>query len=106
VLVQPDSIGISNPKSTKSNGIVHSIAIKMEFHTRSESLEQLLEQYQNLPGIVVAKFNSGFRKIYGSIKEPLYLIYEDNPGSKIDGDAVTSIEIKGETASRPVFYTV
>ena len=78
----------------------------MEFFTRSEALEQLLEQYENLPGIVHAKLNTGFQKIYGSDLEPLFLIYEVKDGKKIDDDAVTVIEIKGETAKRPVFYTI
>ena len=104
--IKPDSISVSDQKSTKPSGIAHVISIKMEFLTRSEALEQLLEQYENKPGVVKAKFNNGFQKIYGSNLEPLYLIYEDVPGVKIDGDGVTTIEIKGETAKRPIFYTV
>jgi hypothetical protein len=78
----------------------------MDFLTRSEALEQLLEQYENLPGVVHAKLNNGFQKIYGSNLEPLYFMYEVEDATKIDGDGVTSIEIKGETTNRPVFYTV
>lgn len=104
--IKPDSISAPNNKSTKSSGITHSINVKMGFSTRSEALEQLLEQYENKPGIVLAKLNNGFRKIYGSNLEPLYMIYEVNDGTKADLEGVTSIEIKGETAKRPVFYTV
>lgn len=103
--IKPDSISINANKATKPSGIVHQISIKMDFLTRSEALEQLLEQYENKPGVVVAKFNNEFQKIYGTNIEPLYLVYEDVPGAKIDGDGVTAIEIKGETAKRPVFYT-
>lgn len=104
--IKPDSISISPNKTTKNSGIVHPISIKMEFLTRSEALEQLLEQYENKPGVAVVKFNNEFQKIYGTNIQPLYMMYEDIPGTKIDGDGVTVIEIKGETSKRPVFYTV
>lgn len=104
--IKPDSISVNVNKSTTASGIVHDISIKMDFLTRSEALEQLLEQYENKPGIVKAKFNNEFQKLYGTNIEPLYLVYEDVPGTKIDGDGATTIEIKGKTAKRPVFYTV
>ena len=104
--IKPDSIAIVSNKANKPSGLVHQISVKMEFLTRSEALEQLLEQYEKKPGVVVAKFNNEFQKIYGSDIEPLYLNYEDVPGTKIDGDGATIIEIKGETSKRPVFYTV
>lgn len=103
---KPDSASVNVNKRQTSSGIEHDITIKMEFLTRSEALVQLLEQYENLPGIVHGKLNSGFQKIFGSDLEPLYLIFEEIDGKKIDDDAVTSIEIKGKTAKRPVFYTV
>lgn len=104
--IKPDSIVVTDNKTTKNTGIIHQFSAKMEFLTRSEALEQLLEQYENKPGIVLAKFNNEFRKIYGSNEEPLYLVYEDVPGTKVDGEGGTMIEIRGETANRPVFYTV
>jgi hypothetical protein len=103
--IKPDSISVSDNKTTKNHGISHAITIKMDFLTRSEALEQLLEQYENKPGVVVAKFNNEFQKIYGSNIEPLYFLYQDIPGKKIDEDGITTIEIKGETSNRPVFYT-
>ena len=104
--IKPDSINVSANKTTKPSGIVYSISIKMDFLTRSEALEQLLEQYENKPGVAKVKFNNEFQKLYGSNLEHLYLVYEDQPGTKIDGDGATTIEIKGETSKRPVFYTV
>lgn len=101
-----DSLKVNYPKKQKPSGLIHDISIKMEFSTRSESLEQYLEQYENKPGIVRATFNNGFKKIFGSNIEPLYLIYEVEDGIKEDLEGVTTIEIKGETAKRPVYYTV
>lgn len=104
--LKPDSISVNVNKRLTASGIVFQVNIKMQFITRSEALVQLLEQYENLPGIVQAKLNSGFQKIVGSDLEPLYLLFEEEDGKKIDDDAVTSIEIKGETSKRPVFYTL
>ena len=104
--LKPDSIMIDDNKNTKPTGIVHSITAKMDFITRSEALEQLMEQYENQPGIILAKLNNGFRKIFGSNLEPLYMTYEVKDGSKIALEGFTAIEIKGETAKRPVFYMV
>lgn len=104
--LMPDSVVIDVVKNTKPTGIVNSITAKVDFITRSEALEQLLEQYENQPGIVVAKLNNGFKKIYGSNLEPLYMMYEVKDGSKLSLEGITAIEIKGETANRPVYYTV
>lgn len=104
--LKPESIVIDDAKTTKATGIVHSITAKMDFITRSEALEQLMEQYENQPGIVLAKLNNGFMKIFGSNLEPLYMMYEVKDGSKVSLEGFTAIEIKGETAKRPVYYTV
>lgn len=104
--LKPDSLSVNVNKRTTSSGVVYDISIKMQFITRSEALVQLLEQYENLPGIVHGKLNTGFQKIYGSDLEPLYLLFEEEEGKKVDDDAGTVIEIKGKTSKRPVFYTV
>lgn len=103
--IKPDSIKLSVNKKESASGIVYQINVKMDFITRSEALEQLLEQYENKPGIVHAKLNNEFQKILGSNLEPLYLIYEVDDSTKIDGDALTTLTIKGETSKRPVFYS-
>ena len=103
--IKPDSIKISVNKKTGAEGTIYQISIKMEFLTRSEALEQLLDQYENKPGVVLSKMNNEFQKLYGTDNEPLYMVYEVNEGDKIDGDSATILEIKGETRTRPVFYT-
>lgn len=103
--IKPDSIKPSVNKKQDPSGTVYQISIKLEFLTRSEALEQLLDQYQNKPGIVHSKMNNEFQKIYGTQHEPLYMTYEVNEGDKIDGNSGVELEIKGTTSSRPVFYT-
>lgn len=101
-----DSIKVNYPKKQKPAGISHDITIKMDFSTRSESLEQYLEQYENKPVVVKGFLNNGFVKLFGSNLEPLFLIYEVDDGIKSEIEGLTSIEIKGETSKRPVYYTV
>jgi hypothetical protein len=105
-VVKPDSIKITVNKKNGPEGTIYQISIKMEFITRSEALEQLMDQYENKPGAVLSKMNNEFQKIYGTDSEPLYLNYEVNEGGRPDEDNGTIIEIKGETRTRPVFYTV
>ena len=69
----PDSIS-SNIKSTKTDkGELFKPLVRFDFITRSEALEQLLEQYKNKPGVLVLKTNDGTKKIVGSNLEPIYL---------------------------------
>lgn len=101
-----DSINIDiNPKKTV-DGTIYPVNASFKINTRSESLEQLLEQYENKPGIFIGDLNTGFRKMYGSNEEPLYLNYQIEEGQKPGDNSGTIVIIKGETRSRPVFYTV
>jgi hypothetical protein len=105
VLIEPDSIDVNiNPKQS-AEGTVQQISIIFRLITRSEALEQLLEQYANKPGVAIGKLNNEFKKIYGTDREPLYMNYEVNEGTKVDGTAFTEVRIKGETRKRPVYYT-
>lgn len=101
-----DSIEIdANPKQS-AEGTVYPVDISFRFISRSESLEQLLDQYCNKPGIAIAKFNNGFRKMYGTNEEPLFMTWKIEEGKKITDAAGTLINIKGEMQQRPVYYTV
>ena len=104
-VIDPDSIDIDvNPKQN-AEGDVFDVNISFRFITRSEALEQLMDQYKNKPGIVIAKLNNEFRKIYGSNEEPLFMNYKVEEGKKVDDNAGTVINIKGETTKRPLYYT-
>jgi hypothetical protein len=104
-LIEPDSIDVNiNPKQS-AEGTVQQISIVFRLITRSEALEQLLEQYANKPGVGIGKLNNEFKKLYGTDREPLYMNYEVNEGTKVDGTAFTEVRIKGETRKRPVYYT-
>jgi hypothetical protein len=104
-IIDPDSIKVDvNPKQSPE-GEIQQIAISFRCITRSEALEQLLEQYANKPCVGKGKLNNDFQKLYGTDQEPLYMNYEVNDGTKVDGDSYTEVRIKGETRKRPVYYT-
>ena len=105
-ILKPDSIKVDVNKKQSSSGVLNQISIKMEFITRSEALEQLMDQYENKPGVCLAKYNSEFQKLFGNNLEPLKMIFEVEEGGKIDDNASTIVMIKGETRKRPVYYTV
>lgn len=104
--IDDESIEIdANPKLS-AEGEVFPIEAAFRFITRSESMDQYLDQYKNKPGILIAKLNTGFRKMYGTNEEPLYMTYKVDEGKKVTDAAGTLINIKGETINRPVYYTV
>lgn len=104
-VIEPDSIKVNvNPKLS-ADGEIHQINISFRLITRSEALEQLLEQYANKAVVGKGKLNNDFQKLYGTNVEPLYMNYEINDGTKPDGEAYTEVVIKGETRKRPVYYT-
>ncbi|MGK4567829.1 hypothetical protein [Flavobacterium sp. 3HN19-14] len=101
-----DSINIDvNPKYS-SEGTIFPIDASFKCITRSESIEQMFEQYANKPGFAIARLNNGFQKLYGSNEEPIYLRWRNDDGQKVDDPAGVIINIKGEQRSRPVFYAV
>lgn len=104
--VQPESISVESNSRVGSDGEVWENTISLKFITRSEALEQLLEQYANQPGIVRAKLMNGFQKIYGTNEEPLFLKWQNDDGVKVDDASGVSVSITGQTSQRPVYYTV
>lgn len=105
-VVDEESIEIDASPKITAEGNVYPIEISFRFITRSESLEQLMEQYAKKPGIVIAKFNNGFCKLYGTNEEPLYMNWKVDEGKKVTDNGGTIVAIKGETRNRPVYYTV
>lgn len=104
--IDPESILVNVNDKNNAEGVIYSIDIKFSFITRSEAIEQLLDQYQNKPGVVIGYLNNEFRKIYGTFDEPLFLNFVSSESQKIDSSGAIQVKIKGETRCRPVFYTV
>ena len=104
--IDPDSIEIEASPRVNAEGTTFPIEISFRFINRTESLEQLMDQYSNKPGVAIAKLNSGFRKLYGTDEEPLYMNYKVTEGQSVTDKAGTLVTIKGETQQRPVYYTV
>lgn len=104
--IDDESIEIEATPKTSAEGTIWPIDISFRFITRSESMEQLGDQYCNKPGIAIAKLNNGFKKMYGTNEEPVYMTFRIDEGKKITDNAGTIINIKGETQQRPVYYTV
>lgn len=92
---------------TASTGNTWTVKAEFTFLSRSESLEQIMDQYENQPGILIVCLNNGFKKMYGSNLEPLYLNFDVVEGTSVDdGKSGTNISIEGKLRQRPVYYTV
>lgn len=105
-VVQPESISIDANPRTGVDGEIWDVQATFRFLTRSESLEQLFDQYAHREGIVIAKLMNGFTKIYGSSSEPLFLTFKNEEGIKVDDASGLVVNIGGLTSQRPVYYTV
>lgn len=99
-----DSIIASVNQRVGDNGSVWNPNIRFKFITRSEALDQLLDQYQNKPGVVVLILNTGFKKLIGTNLEPVYLNYDVSEGNSIDDSAgATNLTIAGKLRHRPYY---
>jgi hypothetical protein len=100
--IDDDSIKVSVIRKRPD---VFDINISFKFKTRSESLDQLLDQYRNKPGIAIGRLNTCFEKLYGSNQEPLYLDYEVEEGETHEDLGYTLVTIKGSQRRRPAYFT-
>lgn len=104
--IDENSIDVNADPKKSAEGDVYPINISFRFITRSESMEQLMDQYQNKPGVCIGKLNNEFRKLYGTNEEPLYMSFKVDEGTKPEDSGAVIVTIKGETRNRPVYYTV
>lgn len=104
-MMDKDGIVIDVSQKKLPEGDLYQISITFKLFTRSELLEQLLEQHINKPAVVIGALNNESSKLYGTNLEPLYMTYEVLDGVKPEEVSFTEVKIKGETRQRPVYYT-
>lgn len=93
-------------QKTSASGSLWDVKVNFSFLTRSESLEQILDQYQNQAGVLLVHLNNGFKKLYGSNLTPLYMNFDTVAGEQVDdAKAATNVVITGKLNKRPVYYT-
>jgi hypothetical protein len=105
-IIAESSIDINiSPKQT-AEGLPYPTEIIFSFSNRIKELENYLDRYQNKPVVVIAELNTGQKKLYGTNETPLILIYKIDDGKKVEDLGVISVNIKGETRNRAVYYKV
>ncbi|MDM1441900.1 hypothetical protein HX056_00920 [Myroides odoratimimus] len=90
---------------TKQKGDIYEVELTYSMLTRSEALEQLLDQYANTEGIAVVKYYNNFTKVFGSDVEPLLLSFDINDGTSPESESGINILIQGIQRNRPVYLT-
>lgn len=105
-VIADGSIDVNISPKQSAEGTIYPTDVVFSFSNRTEALENYLDQYQNKPVVVIAKLNTGIKKLYGTKDEPLILNYKIDDGKKPEDMGVISVSIKGETRNRPVFYNV
>ena len=101
--ITPNSITINDKPKNSSAGQIWPNEINFTYLARSVALEQLLEQYANLPGVAIACFNDGTQKLYGSDNEPVYMTWNTYYGTAMEDSHGTQVTIKGDSRQRPVY---
>jgi hypothetical protein len=105
-VIANDTIDVNITPKQSAEGTIYPTDVVFVFANRTEALENYLDNYQNKPVVVIAKLNTGVKKLYGTNEEPLILNYKIDEGKKAEDLGIISVSIKGETRNRPVFYNV
>lgn len=104
--VDEKSISDKTKKKQTNSGDLYEVSLEYNILTRSKDLEQMVEKYQNKPGVAIVSYYNGYKKLFGTNDEPIFLSYGENHGSTIDDKAYVSVEIKGVTRTRPTYYVM
>lgn len=102
--VDEKTISDKSKKKQTNSGDLHEISLEYNILTRSKDLEQLVEKYQNKPGVAIVSYYNGFKKLFGTNDEPIFLSYGETNGATIDDKASVDVSISGVTRTRPAYY--
>lgn len=102
--VDEKTISDKTKRKQTNSGDLFEVNLEYNILTRSKDLEQMVEKYQNKPGVAIVSYYNGFKKIFGTNEEPIFLSYGETPGSTIDDKATVDVNITGVTRTRPVYY--
>lgn len=103
-IIADDSIDVNISAKQSGEGTIYPTEIVFSFSNRIIELEKYLDYYQNKPLVMVGYLNTGLKKLYGTNEEPLILTYKVDDGKKIEDLGLITVNIKGETRKRPVYY--
>lgn len=104
--VDEESLSDDTKIKETASGDLHEISLKYNILTQSNTLEQLLDTYKNKPGIAIVSYYNGYKKIFGTNEEPLFMKFTPKQGSTVTDKSFVSVEIQGVTRNRAVFYSL
>jgi len=102
--VDEKTISNKTKKKQTNSGDLYEVSLEYNILTRSKDLEQMVEKYQNKPGVAIVSYYNGYRKLFGTNDEPIFLSYGETNGSTIDDKASVDVSITGVTRTRPAYY--
>nr|WP_297306393.1 hypothetical protein [uncultured Flavobacterium sp.] len=102
--VDEKTISDKTKRKQTNSGDLFEVNLEYNILTRSKDLEQMVEKYQNKRGVAIVSYYNGFKKIFGTNEEPIFLSYGETPGSTIDDKASVDVSISGVTRTRPAYY--
>jgi len=104
--VDEESFADDSKIKESNSGDLYENALKYNILTRGKELETLLDYYKNKPGIAIVSYYDGFKKLFGTDEEPLFMKFTPKNGSVITDKAFVTVEIQGVTRNRPVYYSL
>lgn len=102
--VDEKTISDKTKKKQTNSGDLYEVNLEYNILTRSKDLEQMIEKYQNKPGVAIVSYYNGYKKLFGTNDEPIFLSYGETNGSTIDDKAFVDVSISGVTRTRPAYY--
>ncbi len=102
--VDEKTISNKTKKKQTNSGDLYEVSLEYNILTRSKDLEQMVERYQNKPGVAIVSYYNGYKKLFGTNDEPIFLSYGETNGSTIDDKASVDVSITGVTRTRPAYY--
>lgn len=103
--VDEESFGDDSKVKESNSGELYENDLKYNILTRAQELERLLDIYKNKPGVAIVTYYGGFKKLFGTNEEPLFMKFSPKNGSTITDKAFVTVQIQGTTRKRPVYYS-
>lgn len=105
-IIADSTIDVNVIPKQSGDGTIYQTEIVFSFSNRIIELEKYLDYYQNKELVAVVHLNTGQKKLYGTNENPLVLTWKIDEGKKIEDLGIITVNIKGDTRHRPVYYKV
>jgi len=98
-----DSIDIDEKPSRTKSGIIYKISAQFDFSIQHSKIDDYLNSKLPINCVMVGLKHFGQQKLYGSLLNPLKMIYEFRNGKTNEDGSTVRVKIDGKISQKPVF---